>query len=126
MKKFFRIFLIFLYACLAFFIKPAEAYAGSIYFSDIPKLHYISEEESNVTGFNETEQYYAVIQNNNNAQIADNNNKNNDLGAASGCGLLPAGNILKDSAFNKYKIFYNSLKSSRAENLKYTIAVRAP
>ena len=82
MGNFFRIFIIFLYFCFAIFIKPCEVFAHN--FSALSNLspNFTMETKSKVIAIEESEHYYAIIQNNNNAKIININNKNNDFGTA--------------------------------------------
>ena len=109
MRDFFRIFLIFLYLFIGFFIK---SYDNLIYVENIypnATLTYNTQTNTNVNSLSQKEQYFLVSQNNR-VQINYNSSRNNYFGLITGEEFLSTNFILNHFSLNKNELFFSLLK----------------
>ncbi len=126
MRIFFKLILLFIYFCLALFIKPSEVYATGNFIPNIPSLNYISETKSEITLSHRIEDYYIVAQNPTNAELTNISNKNFDLSLVFGEEAFNEDNILRFILFNKNTNHSSRIVRKISPKLKHAIYTRAP
>lgn len=125
MKIFTRALLVFLYFCMAFFIKPNEAYAINNALANIQYQSIISKSKSEIVAVNKTKEYYIVSQNRNKTQISNSSNKNQGFGTAFDKNTSSK-NIIQYSTFGKNINCHSRISHNTSLNLKNAIYTRAP